>query len=100
MGKKIYNFVLKKDWDEVARKLRGPLPNLDNPNIKEPQCDPDDVICEPDADELLAPIMKNATWNETAEFSVRMQCNLIRRTNPSKSTNFQVKYSAVFNYSG
>ena len=54
MGKKIYNFVLKKDWEEVARKLRGPLPNMDNPNIKEPQCDPDDIICEPDADGTLA----------------------------------------------
>ena len=150
MGKKIYNFVLRKDWIELAKKLRGPLPNMDNPNIKEPQCDPDDIICEPDPDgtpcfkvtfvhtmfvcasntfasiptlvpywnllsqnfillfettcsflmspfclfhfpELLAPILQNASWNETVEFSVRMQCNLIRRSNPSKSTGFQVK---------
>ena len=49
MGKKIYNFVLRKDWDLVAKKLRGPLPSMDNPNIKEPQVDPDDVICEPEA---------------------------------------------------
>ena len=49
MGKKIYNYVLKKDWDFLAKKLRGPLPSLDNPNLKEPQNDPDDVICEPEA---------------------------------------------------
>jgi hypothetical protein len=50
MGKKIYNFVLKKDWDFLAKKLRGPLPCLDNPNIREPLDNPDDVICEPDVE--------------------------------------------------
>ena len=50
MGKKMYNFVLKKDWGLLAKKLRGPLPSLDNPNIKEPQDDPDDVICEPSSE--------------------------------------------------
>lgn len=49
MGKKIYNFVLRKDWEILAKKLRGPLPSVDNPNIKELHDDPDDVICEPHA---------------------------------------------------
>ncbi len=53
MGKKIYNFVLRKDWELLAKKLRGPLPSMDNPNLKEPQTDPDDAICEPGANGTL-----------------------------------------------
>ena len=159
MGKKIYNFVLRKDWEKLARKLRGPLPSLDNPNVREPQDDPDDVVCEPDAagmtcihqpsnrsvsslvicmystavctdcrgvstlhhhvvttttttkwkavytkalwnspiikkistfTELFVPYFENAKWNDKVQFSVRMQCNLIRRGNSSKTTSFQV----------
>ena len=55
MGKKIYNYILRKDWDFLAKKLRGPLPSFDNPNLKEAHCDPEDVICEPEASGTVGP---------------------------------------------
>ncbi|XP_028393058.1 neuronal PAS domain-containing protein 1-like [Dendronephthya gigantea] len=101
MGRKIYNFVLRKDWELVAKKLRGPLPSMDNPNIKEPQVDPDDVICEPDASEMFGPMFENVTWLEKVQFSVRMQCNLIRKASSTKSTNFQiVRFTGRLNNDG
>lgn len=30
----------------MARKLKGPLPSQDNPNIRQPEVDSDDEICE------------------------------------------------------
>lgn len=47
MGRKMYNYVLRKDWAILAKKLKGHLPSLDDPNICEPNGEPDDIVCQP-----------------------------------------------------
>ncbi|XP_046859949.1 uncharacterized protein LOC124453225 isoform X2 [Xenia sp. Carnegie-2017] len=102
MGKKMYNYVLRKDWEILAKKLKGHLPSLDDPNICEPTGEPGDIVCQPTQTELFTSYLEgNGRWNEQTQFTLRIQCNFMRKENLAKNTSYGiVKFTGKLNAEG